>query len=325
MRILRALLLRGGRRLPPLFLFLAAVAAGGEPFKFYSDWFPSAQFAGIYVAIDRGLYAEAGLDVEIVPFKFGSDPIAAMQKEPQVASLGTMEGYIFLQRRAKKLEVRALTAVLRQSPAGFMSLDSEHVRSATDFIGKKVGIHAYADPLYEWFLHKAGVPEEAAPFQFVENDLSLLTSGKLDIMQGYAIDEFIHFKRMVGEHASFISFHELGFDTYAQIVFGTSDNLKDHEGADQAFVRATREGWAYALLHPQEAAESVAKRSKENVELSVQVAMVEALRDYVSPRGQEPLQPLSAGKWERMEHACVEMGFLKAVEDPARAIVDPLP
>jgi ABC-type nitrate/sulfonate/bicarbonate transport system substrate-binding protein len=295
------------------------------PFRFYTDWFPSAQFAGIYVAIDKGFYKEAGLDVTVIPFEFGANPIGAMDREPNMAALGTMEGYIFMQRRAKQADIRALSAVLRQSPAGFMSLDSEHIHSATDFVGKKVGIHKYADPLYLWFLRRAGVPQEAAPFQFVENDLSLLTTGKFDVMQGYAIDEFIRFKRLVGDRASFISFHELGFDTYAQIVFTTSANWSAHEAADRAFIKATREGWAYALQHPQESVASVTRRAEDDGDRAFQVAMIEALKDYISPRGEEPLEPLSAAKWERMEHACVEMGFMKTIEDPARVLIDPLP
>lgn len=322
--MLTALFSRGGRSLPPLFLFLAATLAA-EPLKFYCDWFPSPQFSGLYVAMDRGLYKEAGLDVQIIPFGFGGKQIEVMEKEPQVASLGSMEGYIFLQRRAKGADIRALSAVLRQSPAGFLSLDTANIRSASDFVGKKVGIHRFADPLYKWFIMKAGVPEEAAPFQFVENDLTALSTGKLDVMQGYAVDEFVRFKRMVGDRARFISFHELGFDTYAQIIYATSGNWAVHEAADRAFLKATKEGWAYALNHPEEAAESVVRRVGHADDLAFDAAMVESLRDYIQPRGQEPLEPLSIGKWERMEHICIEMGFMKTIEDPRDVLIDPIP
>jgi len=54
------------RLLIALFVSLALRAADApalSPVTFYADWFPGAQFAGIYVAIDRGYYRDAGLAV----------------------------------------------------------------------------------------------------------------------------------------------------------------------------------------------------------------------------------------------------------------------
>ena len=48
----------------------ATIAPVLTPLTFHPDWFPSAQFAGIYVALDCGHYREGGLAMTIVPFAY---------------------------------------------------------------------------------------------------------------------------------------------------------------------------------------------------------------------------------------------------------------
>ncbi len=315
---------RGGRFLPPLFLLLGLTASAREPLTYYIDWFPSAQFAGIYVACDRGYYADAGLDVTIRPFAFGQPPAAVqMDAAPQVAAVGTQEGYIFLQRRAAGLDLRAYTAVLRQSPAGFMTRTADRIEGPKDFIGRKVGIHKFADPLYRWFLKKGGVTEAQAPFVFVGDDVSLLASGKLDVMQGYAVDELVQARRLIGRaKVHFISFRELGFDAYSQVIFATAAQVKAHDKAIRAFISATRRGWIYALAHPPEAVDAVNSRIPEAEDRSIQADKLAALGRFVNPQDESPLSRLSLAKWKTMESQCVEMGLLAKAEDPEAFLVE---
>ncbi|MBC7366687.1 MAG: ABC transporter substrate-binding protein [Undibacterium sp.] len=92
------------------------------PVTYYADWFPGAQFAGVYVAIERGYYRDAGLDVTLVPFAYGQKTTALLDAQPETCGVATSEGYIFLQKRAAGADLKALGAVLQRAPAGFMSL-----------------------------------------------------------------------------------------------------------------------------------------------------------------------------------------------------------
>ena len=278
---------------------------------------PAVQFAGVYAALDQGYYRDAGLELAIEPFAFGQKPVAAMDRDPKRAAVGTMEGYIFLQRRAAGLDIRAYSAVLRQSPAGFMSLASAPARSARDFVGKRVGIHTFADPIYRWFLKQESVPEAAAPFVFVKDDVSMLATRKLDVMQGYAVDELVRLRRLVGDQARFVSFAELGFDAYSQVVYATAGQSRDHDGAIRAFIGATRRGWGHALAHPDSAVDSVMRRMPAGSDRSLQAEMLQALRPFLLADSPSPLGGLSPDKWARMERICVDMGLLKAVEPPS--------
>ncbi len=297
-------------------LLLAGSCAGAaEPLTYYQDWFPGAQFAGLYVALDRGLFRDAGLDLSVHPFAFGQDAPAMIDREPARAAVGTVEGYILLEKRAKGADLVALNAVLGESPAGYMALPGTKARGAQDFIGKRVGVHKYGDPLYRLFLRRAGMDPAAVSMVFVDDDVGRLVRGEVDFMQGYAIEELVKLRR-VEPRAQFLPFRTLGFDAYSQVVFSTRSQLGAHEPVIRAFVRALRQGWAYALAHPDVAAGAVLARMPPGTDPSLVRQMVEAEAPYVSPGGASPLGAMDKAKWSAMSGALVEMGLLSRAEEP---------
>ncbi len=311
-------------RLGCLLLFFALAVAGSaaEPVTFYPDWFPGPQFAGFYVAADRGFFREAGLEVAFVPFKFGAKTNEAIAAS-SVCALGSIEGYIFLQQRAAGPDLRALAAVLQESPAGFMSLTATGIASVRDFSGKRIGVHKFADPLYHWFLHRAGMSETAATLVPVGNDLGLLTRGEVQAMQGYAIEEFERLQQMTGGQARFLSFRELGFDAYSEILYTTAPQHAQHHAALQAFLAATQRGWIHALAHPDDALAALRARLGTDFDEPYLRASLAALAPYVSGGG-PPLAPMRPEKWRQMQAACVEMGFLAKAE-PVENFLPPGP
>jgi ABC-type nitrate/sulfonate/bicarbonate transport system substrate-binding protein len=319
-------------RLAPLLLlgttlFLAHCPLRGadalQPLSFYPDWFPGAQFAGVYVALDRGYYRAAGLDVTLVPFAYGQKTSALIDAAPTTCGVATSEGYIFLQKRAAGADLKALGAVLQHAPAGFMSLRASGVTSARDFAGKTIGIHAFSDPLYRWFLRRAGVAESAATMRFVGDDLTPLLRGELAVMQGFSTEEFVKLRQLVGDEARFLSFADLGFESYSQLVYTTAPQLSLHSDALRRFIAATRRGWITALAEPPTALAAIKARLDPGAyDEAFQRACLTALRATVAPGGQSPLAPLDRSKLDRLEAVCVEIGLIKVAEPVANFAVD---
>ena len=80
----------------------------------------------------------------MVPFAYGQKAPALIDAAPATCGIGTMEGYIFLQKRAAGTDLKALGAVLQRAPAGFMSLRAAGIASARDFAGHIVGEFPHA-------------------------------------------------------------------------------------------------------------------------------------------------------------------------------------
>jgi ABC-type nitrate/sulfonate/bicarbonate transport system substrate-binding protein len=285
-----------------------------ELVSFYPDWFPGTEFAGIYAAVDNGYYQEAGLEITFHPFAFGQKSQDSISTTPDICSLGSVEGYIFLQKRAAGADLQALGVVLQESPAGIMSLQRTGLTGAKDFAGKTIGMHKFADPVYHWLLRQAGLPEAGSKMVTVGNDLDLLTGGKIDAMQGFASEEFVQLRQRVGDEARFLSFRELGFDSYSEILFTTPAQLARHRDAIQRFLLATRRGWIQALAHPDEAVESVARRIGPTSDRAFLRASLEALRPFVAPEGKKPLARMDAAKWTKIQKTCIGIGFIKTAE-----------
>jgi ABC-type nitrate/sulfonate/bicarbonate transport system substrate-binding protein len=319
----RRLLAAGLVLLAPALLSADAPSAGAPtPLTFYPDWFPSAQFAGIYVALDRGYYRAAGLEVTLVPFAYGQQTPALIDAAPETCGLATGEGYIFLQKRAAGADLKALGAVLQRAPAGFMSLRATGIVSARDFAGRTIGVHKFADPLYRWFLRRAGLREADATMVFTGDDLAPLLKGELGAMQGFAIDEFVQLRRRVGDEARFLSFAELGFDSYSQLLYTTAPQIACHRDALRRFLGATRRGWTTALAEPAAALAALRPRlDPAGYDEALQRDSLATLRDYVAPGGRPPLAPLDRAKLARLAAACVELGFIAQPEAVERFLV----
>ncbi len=304
LRILLILLCGWGASLP--------AAAQRDRLTFYFDWFPGAQFAGIYVAADESYYQAAGLEVTFVPFAFGMNHPALIEATTDHCAVGAMEGYIFLQQRGKGIDLVALAAQLQESPAGYMSLASTPVRSAADFRGKRIGVHAYADPLYRLFLTRAGLKETDATMIFVKDDVESLLRGEVQAAQGYTIEEYQRLKERVGSEARFVSFKELGFDAYSEVLFTTRLQQQRSPEVLRRYVAATRQGWVEAFRAPDIATEAVRRRiPAEKAMTSAAIrSSLRALEPYVMPGGAAPLPPMNSHKWDEMQEACRDMGFI---------------
>ncbi len=303
------------------FLLLAATllvgpglvtAAPLTPVVFNLGWFPSAEFAGVFVALDAGLYRAAGLDVRIAPFSYGLDSTAELTRNPEVCTLGSIEGYILLQKLDRGDALVALSPMLRESPAGAMSLATAEIHSATDFAGQPVGVHAYADELFQWFAHRAGVTDAELQLQRVDDDLAPLLAGEVVAMQGYATEEYVRLQRRVAPQPTrFLSFAAMGFASYSEILYTTRSQLASHSDPIARFVAATRAGWIRAFTDPAAAVAAVAAQIGPTAEPEHIAAALTALRPFVLDANGQAMPAMSVAAWQKLQAASAEMGLIK--------------
>lgn len=301
---------------------LAAGARGTEPLVFYPDWFPGAQFAGLYLAIDRGYFRAVGLDVTLAPFAYGQRADELIAGHPETAAAASIEGYILLQKRAQGARWLAFGAVLQPSPAGYLSLAENPVRDAADLKGKTVGVHRYGDPLYHYFLARAHVPEDSSRMVFVQSGLRDLTTGEVAAVQGFATEEFVQLQREVGARARFVSFTQLGFDSYSQVLVTLPGQAEQHADALRRFLSALRRGWTDVWELPEAAVAAVRTRVGAGGDDALLRAALQALRPYVLGADGTPLLPLDRAKLARMGAAGVALGFRKEAEPVDAGLID---
>lgn len=243
------------------FAAASSAAHAADEFTLQLKWVTQAQFAGYYVALDKGYYADENLDVEINP---GGPDIAP----PQVIAGGGADVIIEWMPSALASRERGLPLVNVAQPfksSGMMltCLKDTGIESPADFSGRTLGVWFFGNeyPFLSW-MSQLGIPTEGGDdgvtvlkqgfnvdplLQRQADCISTMTYNEYwqVIDSGIAADDLITFK-----------YEDQGVATLEDGLYVLEDSLSDEAFVDKLvrFVRASMRGWKYAEENPDEAA-----------------------------------------------------------------------
>ncbi|UWR28188.1 ABC transporter substrate-binding protein [Sulfitobacter sp. S223] len=253
------------------FMMAAACAAGLTAAPVFAEghantvtlqlqWVTQSQFAGYYVAQDKGFYEEEGLEVTILP---GGPDIAP----PQVLAGGGADAMLnwmpsALAAREKGLPVVNIAQPFKTSGLMLTCWKDTGITSVQDFKGKTIGVWFFGNeyPFLSW-MSKEGISTDGGedgvtvlkqgfnvdPLLQREADcISTMTYNEYGqvLDAGVSPDELVTFK-----------YEDQGVATLEDGIYVLEDNLKDDMFVDKMtrFVRASMKGWEYAAANPEEA------------------------------------------------------------------------
>ena len=275
-------------------------------------WLPDAHHSGFWVALDKGFYREEGLDVRLLPGGLDSSPIKAVVSG--VADIGQAGGLEqLITARCEGLPIRAFAAFHRDTPHALISLERKPIRSARDLPGKTVAI-AYGDAaelLFRAFLEKSGVSMNEihpVPFRF---DLTPLMHGDVDAITGFATDQPATLKSK-GFTPVVLSYSKLGVRSYGYTFFTSERTLGTRKRDLEAFIRASRKGWQYAIEHPDEAVKTMLRYYGESLTSDVESEKLSLVRKLMcDPNGTLADWRLARSRVEEVIARMKSQGILK--------------
>ncbi|MGB3900066.1 MAG: ABC transporter substrate-binding protein [Mesorhizobium sp.] len=227
-------------------------------------WVAQGQFAGYFVAKDKGFYEEEGLDVDI---KNGGPDIAP----EQVIAGGGADVIVTWMAAALAARDKGVNLVNIAQPYAKSGLElicpkDGPVKTEADFKGHTLGVWFFGNeyPFYAW-MHKLGYPTEGGPDGVTvlkqSFDVQPLIQKQADCISVMTYNEYWQaidagFKP---EDLLVFNYTALGNDLLEDGLYVLQDKLKDPAFQDKMvrFVRASMKGWHYAVEHPDEAAEAV--------------------------------------------------------------------
>jgi len=242
----------------------AGTAHAADKVTLQLKWVTQAQFAGYYVALDKGFYKDAGLDVTI---KAGGPDIAPAQ----VIAGGGADVVLdwmpsALASREKGLSLVNIAQPFKSSGMMLTCRKDSGIKAPEDFRGKTLGVWFYGNeyPFLSW-MSSLGIPTDGS-----DNGVTVLKQGfNVDpILQGQAdcvstmtYNEYwqIIDAGLSADDLVVFKYEDQGVATLEDGMYVLEDNLKDPAFADKMvrFVRASMKGWKYAEANPGEAAEIV--------------------------------------------------------------------
>jgi len=208
------------------------------------SWFDQFQFAGYYMAKEKGYYKEYGLDVEIKPFSFGLDI-------PKLVSDGKIDFAVgretLILERTKNRKIVALYSLFQASPLVLLSTKESGINKIEDFRNKK--IMTTIDDAHEVSLKamitSQKIKVDKLTFLKHSHNINDLIDKKTDLISAYLSKSPYELQQKAIEYNVFDP-KKYGFDMYSDFLF-TSESLIDRDFETvENFRNASLKGWQYA-------------------------------------------------------------------------------
>jgi len=227
-------------------------------------WVTQAQFAGYYVAADKGFYDEEDLDVEIKP---GGPDIAPAQ----VIAGGGADVVLdwmpsALASREKGVALVNIAQPFKSSGMMLTCRKDTGITSPEDFRGKTLGVWFFGNeyPFLNW-MAKLGIPTDGSDegVEVLKQGFNVdpLLQKQADCVSTMTYNEYwqVIDAGLAPEDLVVFKYEDEGVSTLEDGMYVLEENLEDADFRDRMvrFVRASMKGWKYAEENPDEAAEIV--------------------------------------------------------------------
>lgn len=223
--------------------------ACAEQVSLQLKWKHQFQFAGFYMAKEKGFYAERGLDVDIVEANSNTAVDANVAKHLGV--YGVSDTSVLLRREGGE-KLKVLAAIFQHSPLVLMVLESSPYYSAADLKGAKLMLAPKHNTDITAALATAGLQSGDYIMLATRYDIHDLVNGNTDAFAAYSTDQPYQLDRL-GVAYRIISPREQGIDFYGDLLITSEAETQSHPERVKAFTEASLLGWTYALEHMDEA------------------------------------------------------------------------
>ncbi|RFS84566.1 hypothetical protein D0T12_13495 [Actinomadura spongiicola] len=264
-------------------------AAGGDGgakgrFAVKLAWIPNAEYAGIFVADEDGLYKKRGLNVDVLPG--GPNSAVVPMVTTNRVDLGVEaipENVATAVARGAKLKI--VGAGLLKSPESWISLADRPVRNPKEIEGKKLGITLAGKNTALVFMKRNGVDVGKVRLVPIQFDPAPLAAREVDAIWGFASNQPVSLA-LRGVQTHVMPLADFGFNRMQSVFFASQKTLDDPAARERArtFMTASRLGWEAALRDQRHAADVIVKGygAKLGLKLDEQARSLAAIAPYVS-------------------------------------------
>jgi len=227
----------------------------GEEATLLLHWSDQAQFAGYYVAKDKGFYQKRGRDVVIKRGGYDVDALKCMTETNPVfctTMLFTALGY-----RDKGFPIVHLAQVVNRANFCLVAWKDRGIVKPENLQGRRVSFWlGEFDAPYKGFFKRYQLNPVIEPQYFTVN---LFLRGGVDACSVMYYNEY-HTILQCGinpEELTVFKMWEHGFDCPEDGIYCTALTAANQPALCRDVVEASLEGWAYAMAHPEEALDIV--------------------------------------------------------------------
>lgn len=289
----------------------AGGADGRTPIRIALDWTPNTNHTGLYVAQAEGYFADAGLDVEFLPYN-STSPDTLVSAGAAEFGISFQDSFTF--SKAAGAEITSVMAILQHWASAIgVRADRADITGPADLDGAVYGGFgaAYEQPKMREVIRNAGGTGEFETVVLGTSAYEALYAGEVDFTEPFVAWEGIE-AELRGQPMKTFAYTDYGFpDAYNVLLIGNSPWLADNPEKARAFVQAAQRGYQLGADDPARGAQILMDAnpgvfsSPELVTRSQDLLAAEFLRDENGVVGPQDLE-----RWSGFSGFLVDAGVL---------------
>ena len=269
-------------------------------------WIHTAQFAGFYMAEEKGFYADENLSVTFLEGGPGVDIVDSVISGQ--ADFGIFSPELLLIARGEQKPVKAIAALYQINPLSFVATKGSGIKRPGDFIGRTAAIgSAHGVIQLKAMMKRLELDYDRITILPYRSDFHSFNSEKADITSTYVTSGLIRLRNN-GYDLNVIHPGNYGVHLYGDTLF-TSDEIAARV-PDQVtrFLRATLHGWQAAIEDP-EAAVTATNKYVSRFHPGLQLQMMQAIVPLVHT-GEQPIGWMEGKTWRETYEMLMEQDIL---------------
>lgn len=288
--------------------------------KLPMGYIPNIQYAPFYVAVDKGYFAEEGIEIEF-DYSFETDgmKLTGAGEIPFTVASGEQ----VLLARSQGLPVVYTFAWYQQFPISVIAAPELNINEPADLRGKKIGLPGLFGANYiglEALLFAGGVdPSEVTMDAIGFNQVEAYASGNSDVVVGYAANEPIVLT------AQGFALTEMRVADYVQLtangIVTNEETIANEPDLVRGMARALARGMEDAIANPEEAYEITGKfvENLADQDKDVQMQVLKVSSEFWMGERFGFSEPQA---WENMNDLLVKMGLIPEPIDLSKAFTN---
>jgi NitT/TauT family transport system substrate-binding protein len=250
-----------------------ATAQTPEKFTFALNWFAVGDHAAYWVALEKGYFAQRGLDVTLENSKGSGDSIAKV--DTGRADAGLADTAVVIASLARTARIKIVGMVFDKTPLNVFSSKDKPVLKPKDLEGKTLAAPPGDSQRQVWpaFVKANGIDDSKVTWVNVEPaaKIAALAEKRVDAVADYVTGLPFYEKPMGAGNVVMMPWADYGLDMYSMSIMASEKTMTERSKALRAFLEAAYMGWRDVMANPQEALAIFKKRVPE-----IDVAIIEA-------------------------------------------------
>ncbi len=229
-----------------LILFSSIFASNDlDEVTLYLKWKHQFQFAGFYIAKEKGFYKDVGLKVDIKEARKNQKTLELVLEKKN--RFGISDSILVYEKMLGK-KIAPLGAIFQKSLLIFLYLKKSNINSIEDLKNKRImlDLNSSDHSLFSLILNKYQINENELKIVNTSYDINDLLEGNIDIYSSYISNELYNLQKL-GIEYDYIDPKKFAMNFYGDILFTSLANKSENPEKVDAFYTASIKGWEYAF------------------------------------------------------------------------------